>query len=79
LLIWLGGVAQADSASSTVTATILRKLDLPIGRGLGRNHKGNLAAFLNADRPLWPRHSDDRYSDVFRRFCRHEIPKCRLG
>ncbi|WP_162457993.1 hypothetical protein [Mesorhizobium tianshanense] len=46
-MIWLGGVAQADSASSTLTAPILLKLDLPIGAGLGRKHKRNLAAFLN--------------------------------
>ncbi|WP_292278841.1 hypothetical protein, partial [Mesorhizobium sp.] len=42
-------VAQADSASSTQTATILLKLDLRIGRRIGRNHKRSLARFLNAD------------------------------
>ena len=35
LLIWLGAVAQAESASSTQTATILLKLDLRIGRRIG--------------------------------------------
>jgi len=47
--MWLGAVAQAESASSTETATILLKLDLRIGRRIGRNHKGSLARFLNAD------------------------------
>jgi hypothetical protein len=44
----LGGVAQAESASSTQTAPILLKLELRIGRAIGRNHKGNLAASVNA-------------------------------
>src|SRR4051794_9930578 len=47
LLIWLGGFAQAGKASSTPTATILLKLELRIGKRIGRNHKGNLAVFLN--------------------------------
>ncbi|WP_210213166.1 hypothetical protein, partial [Mesorhizobium sp. M1E.F.Ca.ET.063.01.1.1] len=76
--IWLGAVAQAESASSMETATILLKLDLRIGRRIGRNHKRSLASFLNAGRRQVVL-GDINISTICVVFLSNDFEKCRLG